>query len=438
MCIRDRYQRRVRGPLFSSFRKMNLLFSSVVLFTLLVSLTIGTTTFRVSHQVSNEADVAIDVRVDGQPIEAFTDIAYSQASPYADFPDREQYLLSVYVSGTDVLLFNTTSEFTSNAVSSFFVAQNPDLELEGLVYLEQDQDPSEYFANYRVINLATTTDSVSFSVDDQYVDTLGFDQESSTQTLSAAIYAFTLVNSTDEVILLTYEFTFESGVEYTVIINFLPPTTEYQLYLLVNQKNIYDTCQIRGINSVPSPDAVTLQIVREEVVTWEAALDYSDVPEYQNLATGLYSLRFLNASQTIMASIPFACESSGRYSLVIAGDESFGEDYEAEVIVDANYAPLYSQSAIRVIFLSPSPSASPAELIIEGLSMGVISFPDSSEYTITTVIDGVSVVLETDNLILVNDTDDLEFGTSFSLFVFGLLDSDQGGDVYPIDTRTLR
>eukprot|EP01099_Mayorella_cantabrigiensis_P005362 TRINITY_DN4262_c0_g1_i1.p1 TRINITY_DN4262_c0_g1~~TRINITY_DN4262_c0_g1_i1.p1 ORF type:complete len:496 (-),score=109.23 TRINITY_DN4262_c0_g1_i1:96-1583(-) len=413
-------------------RSLALPLFSLLLILFLVSLVNGDSYIRVSHQVSRRPDLAIDVRVDGASIDQFNDLVYTDTSVYVAFPEQEQYFMTIYVSGTDFLLFNWTCELAPNSTASFFVAQNRDFEFEGLVYTSQTADPPQYSFNYRVINLATTRDVVGVIVNDQQIDTLGFDQESVTQTLVAAVYTFVLVNTTNQAILLSSELTLRPGNDYSIIINFVGGTTKYEFQQLIDFRYPFSACQIRGINAIPEGQVLTLRIVQELLLYFESDLDYSAVSSaYSTIPPGLYAARWWNSSREYIASRPFYCESSNRYSIVISGDSSLGEDVTVQVFQDSNFAPLNTQSSLRVVLLSPSPSASPANITLQGENAGEVFFPDATSYLATTGGD-VSIVLEANGQILVNSNLNLEPGTSYSLLVFGLVDGDPNSDLYPI------
>jgi len=390
------------------------------------------TSFRVGHQVSSAYQIEVDVLVDGFEVEEFEDLSYGETSEYVVFPDQEQYLLSVYIHGTDTCLYNQSTEFVSDAQSSWFLVQTPSGELAGAVYLSLDVEPTEFYTTFRVINFVPSENYVNVLVDGQLTfTTVGFGDDTNSQNLGAAVHSFEVINATQEATSLYFgDFTLTSGIDYTLIVNFVGGTTEYELTQLVDKEFFYETCQVRGVNSVPDAQTIKFQIGNK--ITLELA--YSDLSDYQALELGIYTVNFYNSSDVVVATTSLSCQSSGKYSIIFLGDASLGEDFSGEVLTDSNYAPLYTDSTVRVVLLSPSPQSSPSVIFLDNINVGTVSYPDSSSY-FSSEQTAPSLILVTSSLTLVNETLDLQLGTSFSVFVFGLVDSDENTNDYPITTR---
>lgn len=189
-------------------------------------------------------------------------------------------------------------------------------------------------------------------------------------------------------------------------------------------------CKVRAVNSVPDQQYNNLTITFDGEL-FVSDLAYSEISEFQDVEVGTYTVVFIVNNEQVQ--LTFACVSSELSSLVLIGNPSSGVELEAEQLADQNYATLYNLIRFKVVLLSPDPDASPSSVFVDQDLLQVVSYPDETSYTDQSTLP-FNISLVSHNLNYYSqeiDENSVDFGETYTFFVFGLINS----DLYPIEIK---
>jgi len=378
---------------------------------------------RFSHQAGQYQFSYLNVELN-ETLSAFgKDILFLESTEYVQLEESPLNLQISFVPSNPPVSINTTVEFEDGRWT-YFVVTEPSGEVGDFIVLDDAEAPLQDWINFRVVYLSPLTNC------DFYLDSvllypnLSYQNVTSIVQIPAGQHSIKIVDLKTE---FSEEglFTFSPGTGNTIVLN-TGELGEVHAVHMVDTEFLYPTCEVRAINAVPEEDS---EYVWVRLNSTEWFLEYASVENYQSIPVGEYSdVVFLTPEGSRLASTHFECESSGHYTIVLYGSPSSGVELSATVLDDANSAPLFSYTAVRVVHLSPSPSASPAQTLFDSIDVALLSCGQASKYVETslTSLDIALIPLQTEEKLFQTTLTSQQYlnGYVYSLFVFGLEDSD--------------
>jgi len=412
-----------------------------------------------SHQAP-QVGVAVDLRVNGLPVQEFSEVSYGTVAGFVNLTRYERagdeagvFNLTLVVSSTGDILSDDVYTF-ENEHYSYYVINT----LTGgytVQFVEDDfSQPEQLKGLWRVANYAPVDQDFVLTINGN--KQIGFEWSSLTDyaAVPVGVYTFVVTDSNGTTVAsLNADVT--SGAVVTLVFNGDGSVkTPYVIQAVVDEdySDSYTLCFVRVINTVADADysALTPVFTPGKIVLFEN-VTYGAPTEYVDLEVGSYTVYFAQddaSPDDILASptVELECEPSQFYTLTYQGLPKSTTPLSASQTVDKASRAYYEQAEVRVNFLSTSYTES-LVVLVDGENVATVSYASPSGYFAVSSDSANITLVGTSGRVWSDSLEDLTLSQTYSYFVFGLEDSqdyplsallsdDSGGDAPSTTTTT--